>query len=273
MLDLNRFRDQIRLLTCQTLIEAKGGHIGGSMSIVEVLAVIYGKYLRFDSSNPKWENRDWFILSKGHSGPAYYATLSLVGFFDKSYLSTLNHDDTKLPSHPDSLKTVGVDCTTGSLGQGISQAVGVALAMKQKQLDNYVYCIIGDGESNEGQVWEAVQFAAGHHLDNFVLFIDDNKKQLDGPTKEVNIELNFAKIFDSFKFYTQTVDGQDLNAIDQAIMNARKNSGSPSAIVLQTVKGQGIKLIENMPNNHHIAIEGAVKEKLLEELRILEERL
>jgi transketolase len=273
MVDLERFRDQIRLLTCHTLIEAKGGHIGGSMSIVEVLAVIYGKHMRFDPSNPKWGNRDWFVLSKGHSGPAYYATLSLVGFFDKSLLSTLNHDDTQLPSHPDSLKTRGVDCTTGSLGQGISQAVGVAIALKQKRKDNVVYCIIGDGESNEGQVWEAVQFAVGHKLDNFILFIDDNKNQLDGPTKEVNIELNFSKIMDSFGFYTQVVKGDDLSAIDQAIVNARNNRGSPSAIVLETIKGQGIGFVEKMANNHHIAIEGLVKENLLRELKILEDRV
>lgn len=273
MVDLEHFRDQIRLETCYTLIDAKGGHIGGSMSIVEILAVIYGNHMRFDVSNPKWENRDWFILSKGHSGPAYYATLSLVGFFDKNLLSTLNHDNTQLPSHPDSLRTPGVDCTTGSLGQGISQAVGVAMALKLKRKDNIVYCIIGDGESNEGQVWEAVQFAVGHHLDNFILIIDDNKKQLDGPTKQVNIELNFSEIMHAYGFYTQVVKGDDLRAINLAINHAKSNLNSPSAIILETTKGQGISFVENMANNHHIAIEGEVKEKLLEELKVLEDRL
>ena len=271
MTKLERFRDQIRLQTCHTLINAKGGHLGGSMSIVETLAVVYGSHMKFDVSNPKWDDRDWFILSKGHSGPAYYSTLSLVGFFDKELLNTLNNDNTLLPSHPDSLKTPGVDCTTGSLGQGISQAIGVAKALKHKKKDNYVYCLIGDGESNEGQVWEAVQFAVGHKLDNFILFIDDNKKQLDGRTKDVNVELDFFKIMDSFGFYTQVVKGDDLKAIDQAINNAKANKGTPSTIVLDTIKGQGIRFVEEMENNHHIAIDEKVKKQLLEEMKVLEE--
>ena len=273
MIDLERFRDQIRLQTCYTLINTKGGHIGGSMSIVEALAVVYGKHMKFDVTNPKWEDRDWFVLSKGHSGPAYYATLALVGFFKKELLNTLNHDNTLLPSHPDSLKTPGVDCTTGSLGQGISQAVGVAKAIKHSKKDNFIYCLIGDGESNEGQVWEAVQFAVGQKLDNFILLIDDNKKQLDGLTKDVNVELNFEKIMEAFGFFTQVVKGDDLNAIDVAIQNSKNNKGTPSAIVLQTVKGQGIKFVEKMANNHHIALVGDIKEQLMNELKELEDKL
>ena len=273
MIDLERFRDQIRLQTCYTLINAKGGHIGGSMSIVEALAVVYGRHMKFDVTKPKWEDRDWFVLSKGHSGSAYYATLALVGFFNKELLHTLNHDNTLLPSHPDSLKTPGVDCTTGSLGQGISQAVGVAKALKHSKKDNVVFCLIGDGESNEGQVWEAVQFAVGQKLDNFILLIDDNKKQLDGLTKDVNVELNFENIMKAFGFFTQVVKGYDLNAIDVAIENAKNNKGTPSAIVLQTIKGQGIKFVEKMANNHHIALVGDIKEQLMNELKELEDKL
>lgn len=270
MRNLEIFRNQIRTLTCKTLIHAGGGHFGGSMSIIETLAVLYGKYMNYDPLNPDWRGRDWFILSKGHCGPAYYATLSLVGFFDESWLTTLNQDDTKLPSHPSSVKTPGVDCSTGSLGQGISQAVGVAYALKQQKKANYVYCIVGDGECNEGQVWEAVQFAAGHKLDNLVIFIDDNKKQLDGYTNDVNLQMQFDKIMNAFGCCTQKVNGSDLSAIDHAVEKARNLKGAPSVIVLDTIKGQGIPCIENMANNHHITIDAKLKAELEKELGCLE---
>jgi len=271
MIDLNRFRDQIRVLTLKTLIYAKGGHIGGSMSIVETLAVVYGKHMHIDPMDPKSQDRDWFILSKGHSGPAYYATLSLLGFFDESWLYTLNQDNTNLPSHPDSLKTPGVDCTTGSLGQGISQAVGVAMAFKNQSRKNMVYTLVGDGESNEGQVWEAFQFAVGHQLSNLIIFIDNNKNQLDGKTKDINVELDFHRICEAYGFYTQSVNGKDLHEIDQAINNAKANKGTANVIVLNTIKGQGVPFIEEMTNNHHIAIDETMKEKLLTFIKQLED--
>lgn len=270
MKDIGHFRDQIRVLTCETLIHAKGGHFGGCMSIVETLAVLYGKHIKYDADNPGWEDRDWFVLSKGHCGPAYYSTLSLCGFFDKGLLYTLNGDRTKLPSHPDCLKTPGVDCTTGSLGQGISQAVGVAYALKQKKKNSRVYCIVGDGECNEGQVWEAIQFAVGHHLDNMIIFIDDNKKQLDGRTADVNIEMQFENIASAFGCYVQKADGSDLESIDQAVQNAQKSQMAPSVIVLETVKGQGISCIEGMENNHHITITDGLKKAIEAELKDLE---
>lgn len=270
---LEIFCSKIRIETCKTIIHAGGGHLGGAMSIVEVLAVLYGKHMKIDCNNPKWEDRDWFILSKGHCGPAYYAALSLAGFFEKEMLLTLNKDNTRLPSHPDSLKTPGVDCTTGSLGQGISQAVGVAIALKHRKKTNKVYCIVGDGESNEGQVWEACQFAVGHELDNLIVFIDDNKKQLDGYTKDVNIEMNFSNIMEAFGFYTQVVKGDNLSEIDLAIKNAKRTHGVPSLIILDTIKGQGLSCIEQMTNNHHVVITEAIKEEIMKELHMIEEQL
>lgn len=272
MKDLDYFAYQIRFLTCDTIIHAGGGHLGGSMSIVETLTVLYGKHMKYDPEKPKWENRDWFVLSKGHCGPAYYATLSLSGFFDKQLLYTLNQDKTLLPSHPDSTKTPGIDCTTGSLGQGISQAVGIAYALKYQKKNNTVYCIVGDGECNEGQVWEAIQFASGHHLDNLIIFIDDNKKQLDGYTKDVNITMDFKNITTSLGCYTQQVSGCDISSIDQAIQKAKENRLSPSVIVLDTIKGQGLKCIETMMNNHHVAITENLKNKIIKELEDMEDK-
>ncbi len=263
--DLTAFRDRIRLETCLCLIHAKGGHIGGSMSIVETLAVLYGKHLRVDPKQPHWDERDWFILSKGHSGPSYFATLALSGFFDLAVLKTLNADHTILPSHPDSLKTPGVDCTTGSLGQGISQAVGVALAFQRQQKPNRVYCIVGDGECNEGQVWEAFQAIIANRLTNLIVFIDNNKGQNDGPTRSIHLELNFEPVMNGLGFFTQSIDGASIEAIDRAIERA-KSSPIPSAILLNTTKGQGLPFVEAMASNHHIAIDDAVKQKILDAL-------
>lgn len=265
--DLHTFKDQIRRETVNCLIHAKGGHIGGSMSIVETLAVLYGKHLRYDARNPHWKDRDWFILSKGHSGPSYFAALALSGFFDLSVLNTLNEDNTILPSHPDSLKTPGVDCTTGSLGQGISQAIGVALALKHQKKNNDVYVIVGDGEANEGQVWEAFQAAVAEHLDHLIVFIDDNKGQNDGLTKNIHLELDFEPLMKGLGFYTQVVKGDDVDAIDQAIVNAKQITGIPSVIILKTRKGQGLPTVEALTANHHIAIDDAMKAKLLNDLR------
>ncbi len=264
--DLKQWSDRLRLETCLCLIHAKGGHIGGSMSIVETLAVLYGKQLRVDPQRPHWDERDWFILSKGHSGPAYFAALALRGFFDLKVLQTLNADDTILPSHPDSLKTPGVDCTTGSLGQGISQAVGVALALKHQHKPNRVYCIVGDGECNEGQVWEAFQSMVANHLDNLIVFIDNNKGQNDGATKTIHLELNFEPLMMGLGFYTQVVNGNDVVAIDKAIDQAKQRVNQPSVIILNTTKGQGLPFVEAMASNHHIAIDEDIKTKILNAL-------
>lgn len=243
---------QIRLYTLKELKALGFGHFGGSLSIVEALATIYGKHLNVNVNSAKDVNRDYFILSKGHGGPALYATLFLKGFFSEDVLYTLNQNGTTLPSHPDRNLTPGVDMTCGSLGQGISVATGIAYGNKLAGRDNYTFCIVGDGELNEGQCWEAFQFASHHKLENLIVLLDDNKKQLDGPTKEIIDPLDFVAKLSAFGFETVKVDGTSVEAIDEAIQKAKQNTGKPQAIVLDTVKGQGVKHLEEKADNHHV---------------------
>lgn len=243
---------QIRLYTLKELKALGFGHFGGSLSIVEALAAIYGKHINVDMDSAKDLNRDYFVLSKGHGGPALYATLFLKGFFSEDVLYTLNQNGTTLPSHPDRNLTPGVDMTCGSLGQGISAATGIAYGNKLAERDNYTFCIVGDGELNEGQCWEAFQFASHHKLENLIVLLDDNKKQLDGPTKEIIDPLDFSAKFSAFGFETVEVDGSSVQAIDDAIQQAKQNTGKPQAIILNTIKGQGVKHLEEKADNHHV---------------------
>ncbi|WP_243356392.1 transketolase [Bacillus litorisediminis] len=270
---LETFRDKIRLLTLKELHHLGFGHYGGSLSIVEVLAVLYGEVLRIDPQNPRWEGRDYFILSKGHGGPAYYAALCLKGFFPEEMLYTLNQNGTRLPSHPDRNLTPGVDMTTGSLGQGISAAVGVALSHKLSGMDNYTYTIVGDGELNEGQCWEAFQFAAHHKLNRLVVFVDDNKKQLDGPTKEIMDPLDFVQKFEAFGFFTLKVDGSSIQEILQAIKLGKEQADKPVAIILDTIKGQGVPYLEEKADNHHLRPDAKDEEAIIEAIDRLERQV
>ncbi|PKG24627.1 transketolase [Niallia nealsonii] len=267
---METLRDQIRLLTLKELHHLGFGHYGGSLSIVEALAVLYGGVMKIDSKNPKWEERDYFILSKGHGGPSLYATLALKGFFPEAVLYTLNQNGTKLPSHPDRNLTPGVDMTTGSLGQGISAAVGVALSHKLSDRQNNTYCIVGDGELNEGQAWEAFQFAAHHRLHHLFVLVDDNKKQLDGPTKEIIDPLDFIAKFTAFGFYTLSVDGSSISEIYEAIEKGKAQGEKPVAIILDTVKGQGVTYLEKKADNHHIRPTKEDEEAILEAIYELE---
>lgn len=265
---LERFRDQIRLMTLKELYHLGFGHYGGSLSIVETLAVLYGEVMKVDPQDPKWEGRDYFILSKGHGGPGLYATLALKGFFPEEVLYTLNQNGTTLPSHPDRNLTPGVDMTTGSLGQGISAAVGVALSHKLSNQENYTYCIVGDGELNEGQCWEAIQFAAHHQLHRLFILVDDNKKQLDGLTKDIINPFHFEEKFKAFGFYTMKVDGSSVQEIYEAIEKGKAQCQQPVAVILDTIKGQGVPYLEEKADNHHIrpnqedeaAIKAAIQE-------------
>ncbi|AQY51734.1 transketolase [Listeria weihenstephanensis FSL R9-0317] len=243
---------QIRLYTLKELKSLGFGHFGGSLSIVEALAVIYGKHLAVEPQNPDDPNRDYFVLSKGHGGPALYATLFLKGFFTEDRLYTLNQNGTTLPSHPDRNLTPGVEMTTGSLGQGISVAGGIAFGNMLAGRDNYTYVIVGDGELNEGQCWEAFQFIGHHRLDHLIVFIDDNKKQLDGLTADIIDPLDLEAKMQAFGFHTEKVDGKSTQAIDNAIQKAKNSSGKPYTIVLDTVKGQGVTHIEEKADNHHL---------------------
>lgn len=264
--ELKQFAKEIRIHTIKQM-EARGfGHMGGAMSICDVLSVLYGRQMKYDPENPKWDDRDWLICSKGHAGPAIYAALALKGFFPMDWLKTLNQPGTKLPSHCDHLKTPGIDVTTGSLGQGLSVAAGVAMAKKTDGKDNYIYCIVGDGESQEGQNWEAVMFAAQQKLDNLILFIDNNKQQLDNRTEAICNMESFQEKLESFHWETQETDGHDIEAIDRAVEHAKGNKGRPHAIVLNTIKGKGCIFAENKLKNHHINVSEKQAAEALEAL-------
>ena len=248
-MDFVKFSKEIRRNTLRCLRSQGSGHVGGSLSIVDVLAVLYGKHMDVDPANPRKEIRDKLVLSKGHAGPALYATLALKGFFPVEWLDTLNKLGTRLPSHVNINLTPGVDMTAGSLGQGLSCACGLALANKVKGIDKYVYVITGDGELQEGQNWEGAMFAANKGLDIIVL-VDNNKLQIDGATKDVmNVE-DIAAKFKAFGFATQRVDGHDHSALDKAITKAKKQKG-PQCIVMDTVKGKGVSFYEAMGAGVH----------------------
>lgn len=242
---------EIRILTLKCVASLGSGHIGGSLSIVDLLTVLYYKHMNVDVSNPKMIGRDRLVCSKGHAGPAVYATLAHKGYFPIDDLETLNKFGTNLPSHCDMNKTPGIDMTTGSLGQGISAAVGFALGSKINNDGAYIYCIIGDGENQEGQVWEAAAFAKHHKLDNLIVFVDYNKLQLDDYLENVLDMGSFEEKWKSFGFNTVTINGNDINQIDEAIINAKKIKGVPSAIILDTIKGKGAKFVENAGTGNH----------------------
>ncbi len=241
--DLRRFSREIRALTCEMFIKRKDGHIGGAFSIVEAIATIFGKYK---------QKEDYFVLSKGHAGPSYYAALCLLGYIPKEHICTLNENGTILPSHPDRTRTPGVECTTGSLGQGISEACGMAYGLKIQGKKGNVYCIVGDGECNEGQVFEALQFAVNKELDNLIIIIDDNKKQVDGVTSDISCDFKFKNLLEDFGFYTQEINGNNIDEVDKAIENCLKQKGQGNAIVMNTIKGCGIKYFEDLSSCHHM---------------------
>lgn len=251
--ELRVFAEGIRVITLQTIQGFGSGHIGGSMSIVETLAVLYGSELRHDPETPDWRERDRLVMSKGHAGPALYATLSLRGYFPPSMLSELNQGGGRLPSHCDRTKTPGVDMTTGSLGQGISSAIGIALGCRMNRSDSVTYLILGDGECNEGQIWEGAMFAAHQKLDNLIAFVDWNRQQLDGYTKDVLDMGDLSEKFRAFGWHVQEIDGHDTGAILGAVARARGAVGRPSMIVLNTVKGHGCTFAEGVESNHHMS--------------------
>lgn len=245
------FSKLIRYYTTNTFRKVGFGHLGPSLSIVEVLSVLFNDVMDFSLDNYKDVDRDWFVLSKGHGGPSYYATLMLKGFLEEETLYTLNKNNTTLPSHPDRNLINGVDATTGSLGQGLSQAVGIAKGLKIQNLKGKVYSIIGDGEFNEGQIFEALTFAASKNLDNLTVFIDDNKKQLDGLTKDISVHYDFNKILEGIGFDVVKVDGSNEEAIKEAIEGFNRTNKRPKCVVLDTTKAQGIKYFEELDDNHH----------------------
>lgn len=250
--ELKQLAAHIRYDTIKAIQNVGQGHIGGSLSIADLLAVLYGRQLKYDPKRPDWDKRDRVVLSKGHAGPAWYSVLAISGFFDESVLMTLNKSHTILPSHPDRQKTPGVDATTGSLGQGTSQAAGLATGLRMRQNDAYVYLIVGDGELNEGQCWEAFQYIASQKLNHCIVIIDDNKKQLDGPTDEIIPQYDIAEKMRSFGFTALTIKGDAIEALDDGINYLKDVTDSAVCIVLDSVKGAGVPLFENMADNHSI---------------------
>lgn len=264
----------IRLGIIRAIAANHGGHIGGSMDLAEVLSVLYTDFMRIQPENPCWEDRDFLIMSKGHAGPALYATLAWKGFFPSDRLENLNNPNSLLPGHCDRLKIPGVDATTGSLGQGLSIAAGVALASKISDRDQRVFCITGDGESAEGQIWEATQFAAHYKLDNLIAFLDWNKMQIDGTNDEVMSLGDPVAKYNSFGWNAEVVTGNDVLAIQQAVAQAIEvPNQKPTMIVLDTVKGQGAQCIMEMANNHCIGFPEQLHQQVMEELRQQGEKL
>ena len=250
--ELNIFAAQIRKAALRSMNSFHGGHVGGSMSMSELMAVLYGEAMKVDPKNPQWEERDWLVVSKGHCGPAVYGTLALMGYFPEDELETLNKEGTRLPSHCDRLHTPGIDMTTGSLGQGVSCAVGVAWGLKAQGKPNRVYTILGDGECDEGQVWEAALFASTKKLSNLTAFVDFNKKQLDGWTKDICDLGDLRAKFETFGWNSIEVDGHDVVAIAEAIEQSKECTDKPTMIILNTVKGKDCCFAEEMFFNHFI---------------------
>ncbi len=271
--ELKIFSKKIQIETVKMIANLGVGHLGGSLSIADALAVLYGAQMKYDPKNPKWEERDWFVCSKGHAGPAVYAALAMKGFFPMSELNTLNRPGTRLPSHCDRLKTPGIDMTTGSLGQGASTAAGIALAHQMNKKSNKVFLMLGDGEINEGQVWEMALFAGTKKINNLIAFVDYNKLQLDGPTCEICDVGNVAKKFEDFGWFAQDIDGRDVLAINNAIETARAQHEKPSMIVLNTIKGDGWSSVANKSSCHNLTISPAQLEEAMVEMNAALKRI
>ena len=250
LLKLKKGSAAIRLEAVKMLKWRRYGHLGGAMSIIELLSVLYNKQMKHDPKNPKWDERDYVVLSKGHAGPGLYATLAVQGYFDKEMLYTLNEGGTNLPSHPDRTKTPGVDATTGSLGQGTSVAAGLAYSIRMEQSSQKVYLIVGDGELNEGQCWEAFQFIAHNKLNEVIVCIDWNKKQLDGPIEQILNPFSIAKKMEAFGFHVIECDGKDEESISNAIDAAKEVKDSAVCIVMDTIKAQGVPYYYDRSDSH-----------------------
>ena len=229
---------------------AKSGHPGGSLSAADIMTYLYFKEMNVDPQSPSMDTRDRFVLSKGHCCPSLYAVLALKGFFPWSELESLRHVGAMLQGHPDMKGTPGIDMSTGSLGQGVSTACGMALAAKCDNKDYRVYAILGDGECEEGQVWEAAMFAAHNKLDNLVIFVDQNGLQIDGPVAEVCGIEPLDKKFESFGFNVVKINGHCFDDIEAALENAKATKGMPTAILAKTVKGKGVSFMENQVDWH-----------------------
>ena len=264
-LALEKKAHELRRLCLDTTYWAGSGHIGGGMSVMDMLTVLYHKYMRLDVKNPKWEDRDRFILSKGHAGIAYAPVLVDFGWNDPEQLKTFNHTNSKMGIHLDSNKVIGVDASTGSLGQGVSIAVGMALGAKHLGKDTKVFALVGDGESQEGQIWEAYMAAAHYKLDNLTVIVDNNGLQIDGSNDEVMSLGDMPAKLRAFGFDLHEIDGHDLDAIEAAL-GAPVTPGRPKAILAHTVKGKGVSFMEGQVGWHGKAPNEEQRQQALKEL-------
>ena len=256
---------KVRIGIIEGVHSAKSGHPGGSLSCADILTYLFFKEMNIDPQNPKMPSRDRFVLSKGHAAPALYSVLAQRGFFDIELLKTLRHPGSILQGHPDMKYIPGVDMSTGSLGQGISAAVGMALSAKHFGDNFNVYTVLGDGEAEEGQVWEAAMFAANKGLSNLTAFVDYNNLQIDGTIEEVNSAAPFDKKFEAFGWHTITINGNDFDEIEKALAEA-KTVDKPVAIIAKTVKGKGVSYMENAVNWHGAAPNDELYAQAMEEL-------
>ena len=249
-LELEKMANEIRKDIVTAVHSAKSGHPGGSLSSADVFTYLYFEEMNVDPANPKWEDRDRFVLSKGHVAPGLYSTLAEKGYFPKEDLKTLRHTGSYLQGHPDMKHIPGIDMSSGSLGQGVSAAVGMAAAGKYDKKDYRVYTLTGDGEIQEGQIWEAAMWAGHRKLDNLVVIVDNNNLQIDGSVEDVCSPYPIDKKFEAFNFHVINIDGNDFDQIRAAFKEARETKGMPTAIIAKTVKGKGVSFMENAAEWH-----------------------
>ena len=265
--ELQKIATEIRLGVLEGVHAAASGHPGGSLSIADIMAYLYFEEMNVKADDPKWEDRDRFVLSKGHCAPALYATLALRGFFPRETLATLRQADSFLQGHPDMKGTPGVDMTTGSLGLGISAACGMALSAKLSNKDYRVYTVLGDGETQEGQVWEASMFANHYKLDNLCVIIDWNGLQIDGAIADVMNPTPYKEKLEGFGYHVITINAHDLDEIAAALAEAKTVKGRPTAIIAKSVKGKGVSFMENQAGWHGSAPNDEQYEKAVAELK------
>lgn len=266
-------KKQLEITACKArmgiiegVFNAKSGHPGGSLSCVDIITYLYFNHMNVDPANPKMEDRDRFVLSKGHAAPALYAVLALKGFFPQEWIKTLRKSDSNLQGHPSIKYTPGVDMCTGSLGQGISAACGMALGAKLAKKDFRVYTVLGDGEIQEGQVWEAAMYAAAKQLDNLVAVVDNNNLQIDGSVEEVSSPYPIGDKFRAFGWNVIEIDAHSFDEIDSAFASAKACKGKPTCIVAKSIKGKGVSYMEDMVNWHGVAPNAEQYEQAMAEL-------
>ncbi len=265
---LSNIANEIRMGVLEQVYEAQSGHPGGALSCSDILAVLYFNQMNIDPKQPDASARDRFVLSKGHCSPALYAALARKGYFDKAVLTGFRDIDSNLQGHPDMTKIPGVDMTTGSLGQGMSAAVGMAIGSKMDSAGCRVYCLVGDGEIEEGQIWEAAMTASKNQLDNLCVIVDHNGLQIDGKVEEVAGLIDIKEKFESFGFYCLEIDGHDIEEIIHSFEAARQEKGRPTAIIANTIKGKGVSFMEGKAEWHGKAPDKEQYEEAINELKL-----